>query len=102
MTPRRFAALRLLLRFTRARYVPLEAAIPPLRPIVARWLALPVGPFFSRTIGGRVTRDGEVCTCYLTLARVTELERLAEAEHRDDGADDLSGIAGLFWNLVAS
>lgn len=31
MTPHRFAALRLLLRFSRARYVPLEAAMPPPR-----------------------------------------------------------------------
>ena len=31
VTPRRFAVLRLLLRFSRVRYVPLEAAMPPPR-----------------------------------------------------------------------
>ncbi len=81
---------------------PLEAAMPPRNPIIDRWCALPAGPFGSRLIGGRVTPDGAVCTCYLTLARVAELGRLAQAEHRDDGADDLGGIHGLFWNLVAS
>lgn len=76
--------------------------MPPRSSIVARWLALPAGPFQSRLLAGRTNRDGSVCICYLTLPRLAALERCAALERRDDGEDDLSGIEGLFWNLVAS
>ena len=96
----RYALLRLLALLWPPR--PLEAPMPPRNPIVDRWLALTPGPFQTRLLAGRVSPDGAQSYRHVSLGAVIRYAYLAEVERRDDGEEDLSGIEGLFWNLVAS